>query len=174
MDCAHDKPNKDTAMKTRHILAAAVLVFQNAVTVQAEEKIRHMSEISDLKAIHAWAPATDADTAFVYFELENEGEGPVSVTGTDSPIAEAVEIVGFWLRQGEETYERIAAVPLSPGSVIHFEPGGLAVRLSRLTRPLIQGEHFTLDLQTDLGTLELDVAIEASSATAHSHAGHSH
>jgi len=134
----------------------------------------HLSEVGDLRAVHAWARATDGAEAFVYVEIENKGDNPVSLEGGASEIAETVELVGFQLKNGEATYEVVPSVPVAPGRDLHLEPDGLALRLEGLRTALAVGEEFDLDIQTSIGVLEVHVEIEASNATSHSHAGHNH
>jgi len=134
----------------------------------------HLSELGDLRAVHAWARATDGSEALVYVEIENKGDNPVSLEGGATGIAETVELVGFQLKEGEATYQVIPSVPVAPGRDLHLEPNGLALRLVGLRAALAEGEEFDLDIQTSIGVLEVHVEIEASNATSHSHAGHNH
>ncbi len=134
----------------------------------------HLSELGDLRAVHAWARATTASDAFVFLELENTGDIQVSIDGGTTGVAAAVELVGFQLREGAMAYETISSVPINPGRILHLEPDALALRLVDLSQPLIEGEAFELSLRTSLGTVAVHVDIEAGDATKHSHAGHAH
>jgi copper(I)-binding protein len=156
------------------IAFAAALALAPFPSVAGEGHDDHLSTLDGLRAVHAWSRATDGDIAFVFVEIENEGDAPVAIQGGETAMAETVELVGFALSDGQETYTPVAAVPVGAGRELHLEPDGLALRLTGLTGPLEEGSEFDLDLVTSIGTMELHVEVEAADATQHGHAGHNH
>ncbi|MGF1475950.1 MAG: copper chaperone PCu(A)C [Geminicoccaceae bacterium] len=139
-----------------------------------QDEAEHVSEANGLRAVHAWTRATDAREALVWLELENERGEPVRVTGAESSLAKNAELVGFQIIDGEGQYVPIEAIEIDAGGEIAFTPFGLAIRLLALAQPLVEGEALEVALVTDQGDLPIEVAIEASDADQHSHAGHAH
>jgi len=134
----------------------------------------HVAELDGLRAIHAWARATSSSTAQVFVALENTGEDAVTLRGGEAEIAATVTLVGFQLVGGESAYVALPEMPIPAGREIVLAPNGLALELAGLTRPLVQGEHFEMEIEFDTGHLEIVVEIESATATQHSHAGHNH
>jgi copper(I)-binding protein len=160
-------------MSFRMLLSLTTALAFAPVFAHAEDD-DHLSQLGELRAVHAWTRATSGSEAFVFVELENEGESAVTLDGARTEIAETVDLVGFQLKDGETIYEPIPSVPIAPGRDLHLEPDGLALRLGGLSMALVEGEEFDLDLQTSLGVLAVHVEIEAKDAKTHNHAGHAH
>lgn len=139
-----------------------------------DHEAEHVSEMKGLRAVHAWTRATSADDLLVFVELENTGDEAVTITGGEAEFAETVELVGFTLIDGDPTYQPMPQIPLSAGRELMLAPNGLALRLSGLDRAFADGEHFDMQIATDRGALEVEVAVEAADATQHDHAGHAH
>ncbi|MEQ8444530.1 MAG: copper chaperone PCu(A)C [Pelagibacterium sp.] len=138
------------------------------------EHDEHLAEANGIRAIHAWANATDASSALVYVDIENTSADLVTLIGAETEIATSIEIVGLENTAGELTYTAIPALPIPAGADMVFAPNGLAIALTGLTTPLVEGEHFDLELEFDGFHLDLEVEIESATATQHSHAGHNH
>ena len=138
------------------------------------DEARHVSELEDLRALHAWTNATRDRNSHVYVELENIGTGNITLTGAHTDIAQTAQLTGFRLRDGEPYYEPIEAMPLDPASTLMLSPNGLSIMLGGLSKALEEGEQFDLHLDTNVGTLELHVEVESANARQHSHAGHAH
>lgn len=134
----------------------------------------HVAEAGGIRAIHGWANATAGSTAFVFVEIENTLDEPVALTGAETNVAQAAELVGFANIDGELAYVPIPRMPILPRSRVVLSPNGLAIRLTGLSQRLVEGGHF--DVAIALGDLRLEVVVEVESATAtrHSHAGHVH
>jgi len=156
------------------LIAVAALTLQPAFGGE-DDHSSHLSELDGFSALHAWTQATQDSEALIFVELANEGDAAVLLEGAEADNAATVELVGFALKDGAGVYEPIgAAVPIEPGRELHLEPDGLALRLTGVDGPLVEGTHFEMHLVTNLGELEIDVEVEASDATAHGHAGHNH
>lgn len=138
------------------------------------EHDEHVAQANGVRAIHAWANATDASGALVYVDIENTSDALVTLTGAETDIAASAEIVGLENTGGELTFTAIPALPIPAGADMVFAPNGLAIALSGLTAPLAEGEHFNLELEFESFHLDLEVEIESTTATQHSHAGHNH
>eukprot|EP00873_Tetraselmis_striata_P032713 jgi/Tetstr1/452977/TSEL_040013.t1 len=140
----------------------------------AQEEDEHVSEANGIRAVHAWANATDASTALVYVDIENGSDELATLIGAETESAASAEIVGLENTGGELSYTAIPALPIPAGADMIFAPNGLAIALSGLTGPLAEGEHFDLELEFETFHLDLEVEIESATATQHSHAGHNH
>ncbi|MFV0358573.1 copper chaperone PCu(A)C [Tropicimonas sp.] len=134
----------------------------------------HLSELGGIRAIHAWTRATSQDDALVFVEIENTGDETVTLQGGQAEIATGGELVGFRLKNGNESHVALPGIPVAPKTTLILAPGAAAIRLSGLTRPLRQGEAFEAGLDFDIGTLAVHVETEAADADRHSHAGHGH
>lgn len=134
----------------------------------------HLFEIDGLEILHPWTRATQGDEAFVFMELHNEGEDPISLIGAEADFAAKVVLVGFTLAKGTQTVTPLPAVPVAPGRELELAPDIMAIHLTGLTRDLVQGGHAHLHLLTSKGEVDIELAIENADAQQHSHAGHAH
>ncbi|XGA79493.1 copper chaperone PCu(A)C [Halomonas sp. CH40] len=139
-----------------------------------DDDAKHVSELANLRALHAWTNATRDRDAHIYVELENTGTDTIILTGAHAEIAQTAQLTGFRLVDGEPQHAPIEAMPLDPSSTLVLSPNGLSIQLEGLSKALEEGEHFDVHLDTDAGRLELDVEVESASARQHSHAGHAH
>ncbi|WP_417580409.1 copper chaperone PCu(A)C [Pelagibacterium sp.] len=156
------------------LLASPAIAQDGHRADDEHEHDEHVAEASGIRAIHAWANATDASTALVYVEIENGSDTTVTLIGAETEIAANAEIVGLENTSGELRYTAIPALPIPAGAGMVFAPNGLAIALSGLSGALVQGDHFDLELEFEDIHLDLEVEIESASATQHSHAGHNH
>lgn len=134
----------------------------------------HVATLGGLDAIHAWSRATTGDTAFVFVELRNDGDAPMTLIGGQTEVAEQVELVGFSNAGGQPGYVAMPMLPVAPGTEMDLAPEGAALRLGGLTGPLDVDAHFDLTLVFEEGTLAITVEVEPATATQSRHAGHAH
>lgn len=159
------------------IVAAFVLAVLAAARADAEEHDQadeHAAVAHGLRVLHPWTRATEGGDVLVWFEIENQGDAEVTLTGGSSPLAAEAEIVGFQLADGDSANVPLEEVSIDAGGEMEFEPRGLALRLGDVTGPLEEGDTFPLELQTSAGPLPMTVLVESSTAEQHSHAGHAH
>jgi copper(I)-binding protein len=146
----------------------------SAFAADEHEHDHHVSDLGGVRAIHAWTRATNADTALVFVEIENGSAGTVLLEGAESAAAATAELVGFQMKDGEPGYVVLPKMPIAAGRELVLEPEGLALRLTGLQAPLVRGDEVEVELEFDIGHMDVDVAVEAENATRHSHAGHAH
>lgn len=139
-----------------------------------DDEASHVSELANLRALHAWTNATRDRDAHVYVELENIGTETITLTGAHAELAQTARLTGFRLVDGEPQHAPIEAMPLDPSSTLVLSPNGLSIQLKGLSSALVEGEHFDVHLDTDVGRLTLHVEVESASARQHGHAGHNH
>lgn len=134
----------------------------------------HVAQSDGLRAVHAWANATTGALALVYVELDNTSDADIALTGGEAAIAEAVHLVGLQNANGELSYAEIGQMPIAAGSQLVLSPNGLALQLSGLSQPLVEGETFEMEIAFGDTHLPTTVEIQSATATRHSHAGHQH
>ncbi len=135
----------------------------------------HKSELKGMKALHAWTQAVHkGDDALVFVELENGSNATITFLGGEAKHAKSVELVGFQLKEGEPNYVPVTQVPIKAGRHLELAPKSLALRLHDLDEDLHKGETIEMELEFDIGHMEIHVEIGSKDATQHSHAGHNH
>lgn len=139
-----------------------------------EEHSDHKGSTNGISALHAWIRATSGQEALLFVEIENGSDRDVRILGAETQIAEAVELVGFQLKDGEADYVVLPSMPVKPGKDLVLAPNGLALRLTGLKQAFEKGDSFEIELEFDVGPIDMTVQVEATDATQHSHAGHQH
>ena len=143
-----------------------------------EDHDSHVSEGRGFRVVHAWTRATNAKTALVFMEIENEDDHELVLEGAETSIAAKAGLVAFRLSGGKETYPPLERLPVAPSSHLELEPRGAAIRLEGLKRKLKKGQEFELVLglgrEGEHFHLTVQVQVEAADAKRHSHAGHQH
>lgn len=152
----------------------ATPAFAHDDHAEDHEHDHHVAEAEGLRAIHAWANATTGSTALVYVELENTSDTDATLTGAHSDIAASAQLVGLENSGGQLTYTPLPLMPVPAGREIVLSPNGMAIQLTGLTQPLVEGDHFEIEFEFDGLHLDAVVEIESANATQHSHAGHQH
>ncbi|WP_319529979.1 copper chaperone PCu(A)C [uncultured Cohaesibacter sp.] len=140
-----------------------------------EDHDHHVSELKGLRSVHAWTRAAHkGEDALVFVELQNHSGEDAAFKGGEFDHAVSVELVGFVLKDGKDTYVPVPGMPLKAGQELHLEPKGLALRLNGIEEDFHKGESFEMHFVFERGEMEVDVLIEAEDAKQHSHAGHMH
>lgn len=134
----------------------------------------HVSVSGDIRLLHPWTRATRDNQTLVFIEIKNHGSTAALLKGGKSPLAEAVEVVGFQLRDGNPTYTTIPSMEVAPNSGMSLQPEGLALKLTGLRERLNEGETFPVTLLFDNVAIEATVDVESADADQHEHAGHQH
>lgn len=143
-------------------------------TEEGVSEDEHVTELDHVRLVHAWSRATDGDETLVFMEIENGGDAAVVLTGGETAVAAAVEVVGYQLQGGTGTHVVLGDVPIAAGARMTLAPDGVALRLTGLSEPLHEGESFALKVLLGDRAADVTVAVEAATALQHSHAGHDH
>lgn len=134
----------------------------------------HVAEAEGLRVVHAWTPARGAgDAALIYMDVENRSDAEAMLTGGEAKGQE-LELVGFSYGASGEAWTVLPGLPVPPGGEVELAPRVLALRLPRLSEPLVEGEELEIEVEFGGTHLHAHAEIGAASATAHSHAGHNH
>ncbi|MCK7612814.1 copper chaperone PCu(A)C [Roseibium sediminicola] len=139
-----------------------------------DEHTDHTASAHGVTALHAWIRATSEKEALLFVEINNGSDKDVKFLGAETEIADTVELVGFQLKNGEADYVALPVMPVKPGKELVLAPNGLALRLTGLKQDFEKGDSFKIELEFDVGHLDMTVQVEAENATQHSHAGHQH
>lgn len=134
----------------------------------------HKAALGAVTLLHAWAAESQGADALVYVEIDNAGDVPVTLLGAETDIAADVKLVGFQSKDGGTSYVALPKVSIAAGAEMTLEPGGVAFRMTQMSRHLHEGDEFEIHIVFDTGEVEVMVQIEAPGATQHSHAGHNH
>ena len=131
----------------------------------------HEGRAHGITALHAWIRATSAKEALLFVEIENGSDMEVRIVGGETDIADSVDLVGFQMKDGEADYAVLPGVPVKPGKDLVLAPNGLALRLNGLKQSFHKGDDFEIEIEFDVGHIEMHAQVEAANAT---HAGHQH
>ena len=134
----------------------------------------HKATLGDVTLIHAWAAETEGSEVFVYVEIENQGDAPVTLLGAEAEIAGSVELVGFQSNDGIASYATLPMLPIAAGAEMVLAPNAVAFRMTDVTGHLHKGDAFEIHVVFDAGEVAMMAQVEAEGATQHSHAGHNH
>lgn len=96
--------------------------------------LAHTVEKGDVMIIHPWVEPISGEDTYAHPTISNEGDRPLVLIRVETPISGAVEI----LRNGKA----ITNLAIRGGDVIDFDNSEAQIRLTKLTRPLIDGTHF--------------------------------
>lgn len=114
----------------------------------------------DVVVEDAWARASIGTSrpGAAYMTVRNTGDEPVVLTGLATDLAMMPEIHQTSTNdQGVSSMAPAGEIEIAPGESVELAPGGLHAMLMRLTRPMVEGESFTLILSFDDGG---EVAVE--------------
>lgn len=145
----------------RAALLLALLPALTSATARA-----HDYRAGDLSIGHPWSrPAPSGGTGVGYMTLRNGGGAAERLLSAASPAARAVELHTH-IRDGDVMRMRpVADVPIPPGGMVAFEPGGLHLMLIGLARPLREGERVPLTLSfARAGRVEVELVVESMRA----------
>lgn len=139
------------------------------------DQSKHKSELKGMKALHAWTQAAHkGEDTLVFVELENGSNATITFLGGEAKHAKSVELVGFQLKDGEPSYIPVMQVPIKAGRHLELAPKSLALRLHDLDEDLRKGETIEMELEFDIGHMDIHVEVGSEDASQHSHAGHNH
>ncbi|MEQ9110351.1 MAG: hypothetical protein RIF37_06730 [Rhodospirillaceae bacterium] len=110
------------------ILMAAVL---GIIGIAASPVIAHTVEKGDVIIIHPWVESSDT---LAHLSISNEGTRPLVLLRAETPVFEKIDI----LRNGKV----IRNLLIKCGDIIAFDSPDAQIKLSKLTQPLVEGNHF--------------------------------
>ncbi len=125
----------------RFILALCALMMMSLPA------FAHEDEGHGLVIEKAWARKTSRTvSAAVYFTIRNDSHDLDYLNGASTDIAETTMIHQSREVDGMMRMDHMEELPIAPGETLTFAPGGYHVMLMGLTKPLEEGDVFTLTL----------------------------
>ncbi len=137
----------------------------------------HEYDLGAIHIVHPWARATPpgAQTAGGFLKLENKG-GADRLLSASAGVSEIVEVHEMSMDNNVMKMRKLdAGLELPAGKTVELKPGSFHIMFINLKAPLKQGDKFPLTLKFEkAGTLKVDVAVEAMTASSAPAAGHDH
>lgn len=125
----------------RYILALC------AILVMSLPSFAHGDEGHGLVIEKAWARKTSRTvSAAVYLTIKNDSHELEYLNGASTDIAGNTMIHQSREVDGMMRMDHMEELPIAPGETLVFAPGGYHVMLMGLTKPLEEGDVFTLTL----------------------------
>lgn len=118
---------------------------------------------TDVIVENAWSRASigTGRPGVAYLEIHNAGDEPVTLIGLRTDIAMMPEIHRTETDANDvSSMSPAGEIEIPPGETVMLEPGGLHAMLMRLTRPMTEGESYSLTLVfSDGGEKKIEVPI---------------
>ena len=107
----------------------------------------HEDEAHGLVIEKAWARKTSRTVSTaVYFTIKNDSHELDYLNGVSTDIAATSMIHQSREVDGMMRMDHVEELPIAPGETLAFAPGGYHVMLMGLTKPLEEGDVFTITL----------------------------
>jgi copper(I)-binding protein len=118
----------------------------------------------------AYARPTPPESAVAAAYLEIRASTADRLVGAATPIATRAEMHATTESGGVMRMRRVDAVPVKPGEPLAFAPGGLHLMLYGLSKPLVAGQRFPLELRFEkAGVVRTDVIVKPDDGDAGPH-----
>lgn len=109
--------------------------------------LAHDDEAHSLVVEKVWARKTSRTvSAAVYLTIRNDSHELEYLNGASTDIAANTMIHQSREVDGMMRMDHMEELPIAPGETLEFAPGGYHVMLMGLTKPLEEGDVFTLTL----------------------------
>lgn len=153
-------------------LLAAVFTLGSAPTFARDYTLK------ELRIVEPYARATPpgAQTAGVWFRIENRGSDNDVLVGVASPVADSAELHVMRMEGNLTQMRPVTAIGVPAGATVMLTPQGYHVMLVGLRKPLAAGAQIPLTLTfAKAGKIEIDVDVIALTAPQPAAAGpHAH
>jgi copper(I)-binding protein len=102
----------------------------------------------ELTVTGAWARTTPPGSQMgaIYLVIDNGSKKPDRLLKLRTPVAAGSQVHRTEVLDGIARMREVAVLHIGAGERIEFKPGGHHVMLSGLTKPLVDGETFELEL----------------------------
>lgn len=94
-----------------------------------------------------------------YLTLVNDGDTAVTVRGATSPAFGRISLHRSIEQDGQSRMEPVDALTVAAGERAVFEPGGLHLMMFEPSGEPAVGDMLPLELQTDAGTIDVDLHV---------------
>lgn len=137
-----------TWLKTSVVCASALVIAACGPTAEPQVELPPPAPTSILSVTDAWARAADSGAmSSVYFTVENIGLVPDTLTAVRTDVAAQVGLHMSMERNGMMNMAALRALPVPAQDSLLFRPLGAHVMLTRLARPLAEGDTVRVTLE---------------------------
>lgn len=158
----------------RLLIAATVvfvIVFVMAILFAAVSLIPPANAAdTTIVVTQAWSRATPAGSKVAggYLTIENKGPATDKLLSASTDAAKKVEIHEMAINDGVMTMRPVEnGLPIEPGHVVKFAPGGLHLMIVGLSAPLVQGGKVPIVLKFEMaGEITVSFDVQAMGAPA--------
>lgn len=161
-----------------HRLFSSLFLLAAIVALGGTPAFARDYTLKDLRIIEPYARATPpgAQTAGVWFRIENQGSGNDVLVDVASPVADNAELHVMRMEGKVAQMRPVTAIGVPARATVTLAPNGYHVMLIGLHQPLAAGAQFPLTLTfAGAGKIEIEVNVIALSAPGPVAAGsHSH
>jgi copper(I)-binding protein len=150
---------------------AFVIVFVMAILAAAVSPILPANAADPTIVVtQAWSRATPAGSKVAggYLTIENKGPAADKLLSASTDAAGKVEIHQMAVNDGVMTMRPVeSGLPIEPGHVVKFAPGGLHLMIVGLSAPLTQGDKVPIVLKFEkAGEITVSFDVQAMGASA--------
>lgn len=125
---------------------------------------------STIVVTQAWSRATPGGSKVAggYLTIENTGPAQDRLLSASTNVAKKVEIHEMAVGDGVMTMRPVeGGLPIEPGHIVKFEPGGLHLMIVGLSAPLVQGDKVPVTLKFEKsGDIIVSFDVQAMGALA--------
>ncbi len=149
-------------MRLGTIAAIAAILMGLAGTASAGDVAA-----GDLVIRDPWSRATVGAmrNGVIYLAIANRGTAVDRLVAVSTPVAGGASLHRSEMAGGVMTMRPVATIEVTPGETVTLEPGGLHIMLTRLVRPLHEGETFAAELAFErAGTVHIEVLVAGPGA----------
>lgn len=147
------------------IACAAMLAGLSGTSACAEDV-----KAGDLVITQAWSRATPGGSKVAggYLTIENTGPAQDRLLSASTNVAKKIEIHEMAVGDGVVTMRPVeGGLPIEPGHIVKFEPGGLHLMIVGLSAPLVQGDKVPVTLKFEKsGDIIVSFDVQAMGALA--------
>lgn len=137
-----------TWLKTSVACVSTLVIAACGPTAEPQVEPPPPPPTSQLSVTDAWARAADSGAmSSVYFTVENTGEVPDTLTAVRTDAAELVGMHMSMEQNGMMNMAELRALPVPANDSLSFRPLGAHVMLTRLARPLAEGDTVRVTLE---------------------------
>ena len=118
-----------------------------------------------LTVTNAWSRSTPpgVTVGVAYFTLKNDTGKSDRLLKISSPIASKVQVHRTEILDGLARMREVAVLHVDAGQTVEFAPNGMHVMLMGLTKPLVEGQKFEVELQFEVaGPRKVSVVVRKS------------
>ena len=137
-----------TWLKTSVACASTLVIAACGPAAEPQVEVPPPAPTSQLSVTDAWARAADSGAmSSAYFTVENTGVAPDTLTAVRTDAAEQVGMHMSMEQNGTMNMAELRALPVPARDSLLFRPLGAHVMLTRLVRPLAEGDTVRVTLE---------------------------